>query len=251
MTEPFLSIRGVVAGYGRGDILKGVDLEVAQGGITCVIGPNGAGKSTVLKVVSGLLRPRTGVIELDGTPISGRAPREILDHGVVHVPQERSLFPSMSVWDNVLMGGYVLARTVVRSRIEEVAARFPIVGERRRAHAGSLSGGEQKIVEIARAMMLDPRVILMDEPSMGLDPKARRLVFGTVQELNRSGATVLLVEQNARSGLEIADQGAVMETGVVRLTGKADALLDDPEVARLYLGGSARSLEHPTDTGQT
>ena len=245
VANTLLSLRGVIAGYGRGDILKGVDLDVADGGITCVIGPNGAGKSTVLKVVSGLLRPRKGVIELDGHEISGRAPGEILANGIVHVPQERSLFPAMSVWDNVLMGGYVLPRRAVRVRIEQVAERFPIVRDRRHSNAGSLSGGEQKIVEIARAMMLEPRVILMDEPSMGLDPKARRLVFGTVQELNRAGATVLLVEQNARSGLEIADQGAVMETGVVRLIGKAEALLDDPGVARLYLGGSARSLEDP------
>jgi branched-chain amino acid transport system ATP-binding protein len=239
----FLSIREVVAGYGRGDILHGVDLEVEAGSITCVIGPNGAGKSTVLKAVSGLLRPRSGVIILDGETISSRSPREIVGRGIVHVPQERSLFPSMNVWDNVLMGGYVLPHAVVRRRIEEVAQRFPIVRERRRARAGSLSGGEQKITEIARAMMLKPRVVLMDEPSMGLDPKGRRVVFQTVKELNQAGTTVVLVEQNARSGLEIADRGAVMESGVVRLEGDADALLDDAEVARLYLGGAARSLE--------
>ena len=238
----FLSIRGVFAGYGRGDILTGVDLEVARGSVTCVIGPNGAGKSTVLKVVSGLLRPRQGSVSLDGHRIEGRSAREVLDRGVVHVPQERSLFPLMSVWDNVLMGGYTLPRGVVRSRIEEIAERFPIVRERRRAHAGSLSGGEQKVVEIARAMMLEPRMILMDEPSMGLDPKARATVFQTVRRLNEAGATVLLVEQNARSGLEMAHRGAVMETGAVRLEGDAHSLLDDPEVARLYLGAAARSL---------
>jgi branched-chain amino acid transport system ATP-binding protein len=239
----FLSISGVIAGYGRGDILHGVDLEVEAGSITCVIGPNGAGKSTVLKVVSGLLRPRSGVIIFDGETISSRAPREVVGRGIVHVPQERSLFPSMNVWDNVLMGGYILSRNAVRRRIEEVAQRFPIVGERRRARAGSLSGGEQKIIEIARAMMLEPRVVLMDEPSMGLDPKGRRVVFQTVKELNQAGTTVVLVEQNARSGLEIADRGAVMESGVVRLEGDAHALLDDADVARLYLGGAARSLE--------
>jgi branched-chain amino acid transport system ATP-binding protein len=245
MSDTFLSISGVIAGYGRGDILKGVDLEVERGAITCVIGPNGAGKSTVLKVLSGLLTPRTGTVVLDGETISGRSPREVLGHGVVHVPQERSLFPSMSVWDNVLMGGYVLPRATVRARIEQIAERYSIVRERRRAHAGSLSGGEQKIVEIARAMMLEPRLVLMDEPSMGLDPKARRLVFATVRELNEAGTTVLLVEQNARSGLEVANRGAVMETGTVRLEGDAHTLLDDPEVARLYLGAAARSLEHP------
>jgi branched-chain amino acid transport system ATP-binding protein len=249
MSEALLSMRGVVAGYGRGDILKGLDLEVALGGITCVIGPNGAGKSTVLKVLSGLIKPRAGVVLLDGESVAGKSPRDVLGRGVVHVPQERSLFPSMSVWDNVLMGGYVLSRATVRSRIEEVAERFHIVRERRRARAGSLSGGEQKIVEIARAMMLEPRLVLMDEPSMGLDPKSRRLVFGTVRELNQAGTTVLLVEQNARSGLEVADRGAVMETGTVRLEGDAHSLLDDPEVARLYLGAAARSIQYPTETG--
>ncbi len=238
-----LSIEGLVAGYGQGDVLRGVNLEVAGGTITCVIGPNGAGKSTVLKTVSGLLRPSRGTITLDGETLVGRSPRAVLDHGIVHVPQERSLFPLMAVWDNVLMGGYVLPdRTAARRKIEEVAARFPIVRERRHARAGSLSGGEQKIVEIARAMMLDPRIVLMDEPSMGLDPKARRTVFDTIRELNSTGATVLLVEQNARSGLAIADRGAVMESGVVRLEGVAADLLEDPEVARLYLGTAIRPV---------
>lgn len=239
-----LSIEALVAGYGQGDILRGVELEVEAGTITCVIGPNGAGKSTVLKAVSGLLRPSRGAITLDGEVISGRSPRAVLDHGVVHVPQERSLFPLMSVWDNVLMGGYVLRdRAVARRKIEAVADRFPIVRQRRHARAGSLSGGEQKIVEIARATMLDPRLVLMDEPSMGLDPKARRLVFDRIRELNSAGVTILLVEQNARSGLAIAHRGAVMETGVVRLEGVAANLLQDPEVARLYLGTAARSLD--------
>jgi branched-chain amino acid transport system ATP-binding protein len=241
-----LSIEGVVAGYGEGDILRGVNLEVAPGTITCVIGPNGAGKSTVLKVVSALLQPTRGVIRLDDEVISGRTPRAVLDRGVVHVPQERSLFPLMTVWDNVLMGGYSLrGREAVRTKIEEIAERFPVVRERRHARAGSLSGGEQKVVEIARAMMLDPRVVLMDEPSMGLDPKARRAVFATIGELNRQGATIVLVEQNARSGLAIADRGAVMESGVVRIAGAAGDLLNDPEVARLYLGNAARSIDHP------
>ncbi len=150
----------------------------------------------------------------------------------------------MTVWDNVLMGGYVLrGRKAVNEKIEAIAERFPIVRDRRHARAGSLSGGEQKIVEIARAMMLDPRVVMMDEPSMGLDPKARRVVFETIRELNAEGSTVLLVEQNARSGLAIADRGAVMESGAVRLVGLAADLLQDPEVARLYLGSAARSMD--------
>src|SRR5438477_3045510 len=150
-----LSIRGLYVRYGRSDVLRGVDLDVERGGVTCVSGPSGAGKCTMLKVVSGLLRPRAGDVALDGERISGRSARQILDHGVVHVPQERSLFPSMSVWDNVLMGGYVLSRAALRRRVDEIASKFPIVRERRRERAGSLSGGEQKLVEIARAMMLE------------------------------------------------------------------------------------------------
>jgi branched-chain amino acid transport system ATP-binding protein len=191
----------------------------------------------VLKAISGLLRPSAGSISLDGEALTGQSPRDILERGIVHVPQERSLFPLMTVWDNVLMGGYILkGRSTAAKKIEELAIRFPILRERRKSRAGSLSGGEQKIVEIARAMMLDPKIVLMDEPSMGLDPKARRVVFETVKDLSVRGITVLLVEQNARSGLSISNRGAVMETGVVRLEGDAAELLNDPEVARLYLG---------------
>jgi branched-chain amino acid transport system ATP-binding protein len=238
-----LWLEGVVAGYGRGNVLRGVNLAVEDGAITCLIGPNGAGKSTVLKTVSGLLRPKDGTILLRGEAIGGRTPQAILEQGVVHVPQERSLFPAMSVWDNVLMGGFILKdRGVLRRRIREVAERFPLVAARRHARAGSLSGGEQKIVEIARALMLDPALVLMDEPSTGLDPKARHLVFQTIIEINRAGRTVLLVEQNARSGLAIAGHGAVMDSGVVRLTGTGAGLLDDPEVVRLYLGTAGANV---------
>jgi branched-chain amino acid transport system ATP-binding protein len=230
MAPALLTIEGLTAGYGRTEILQGVDLRVEEGSITCLIGPNGAGKSTVLKSVSGLLRP-------SGVSIAGLSPQAILAHGVVHVPQERSLFPAMSVWDNVLMGGFILRdRAKVQHRAENVAERFPIVAERRHAHAGSLSGGEQKVVEIARALMLDPVLLLMDEPSTGLDPRARHAVFKTIKELNAAGRTVLLVEQNARSGLAIAHHGAVMEGGAVRIEGTGKELLNDPEVARLYLG---------------
>lgn len=240
MTTILLDLRGVVAGYGQGDVLRGVDLAVEAGQITCLIGPNGAGKSTVLKTVSGLLRPKAGAISLAGASIGGLAPAAVLAHGVIHVPQERSLFPSMTVWDNVLMGGFVLRdQSVLRRRIEDVAARFPIVGRQRHARAGSLSGGEQKMVEIARAFMLDPVLLLMDEPSTGLDPKSRRSVFETIDVINRGGTTVLLVEQNARAALAIAHHGVVMDAGVVRLRGTGSRLLDDPDVARLYLGAGA------------
>jgi branched-chain amino acid transport system ATP-binding protein len=235
-----LSLASVVPGYGAGDILKGVDLDVASGSVTCLIGPNGAGKSTVLKCVSGLLRPRLGTVTYQGQPINALSPRQRLLLGIVHVPQDRSLFPAMTVWDNLLMGGYVMTdQKLLRTRIDAAVEAFPICRQRARDHAGSLSGGEQKQVELARALILDPGLILLDEPSIGLDPKARSQVFASIRELAAAGRTVLLDEQNARSGLAASDVGAVLETGVVRLTASGASLLDDPEVARLYLGGGA------------
>lgn len=234
-----LSLQDVVAGYGAGDILKGVNLDVARGEVTCLIGPNGAGKSTVLKAVSGLLRPTSGRVVIDGDDVTRLSPKAKLRRGVVHVPQERSLFPAMTVWDNLLMGGYLLRDDAeLRRRIDAAAAVFPIVKERRSSHAGSLSGGEQKQVELARTLLFDPTLILLDEPSIGLDPRSRRAVFEAIGSLAAAGRTILLVEQNARSGLAAARRGAVLEAGVVRLVGEASHLLDDPEVARLYLGAS-------------
>ncbi len=239
-----LLLSDVVAGYGAGDILKGVSLKVVQGQVTCLIGPNGAGKSTVLKCVSGLLRPRAGSVSFGGKDITSASPRAKLGLGLVHVPQDRSLFPHMTVWDNLLMGGYSIRdQGAIRRRIEEAADLFPILGQRRHAHAGSLSGGEQKQVEIARTLLLDPRLIMLDEPSIGLDPKSRRLVFDAIGTLAASGRTVLLVEQNARSGLAASHVGAVLESGVVRLVRPAGALLTDPEVARLYLGAQAQAMD--------
>ena len=236
---PLLEIEEVTAGYGAGVILKGVNLALHRGTVMCLIGPNGAGKSTVLKTVSGLLRPKSGAVRLDGEEVTGEAPKAKLRRGVVHVPQERSLFPGMTVWDNLLMGGYLMRNhKILHERIEEAAQMFPIVTSRRTTHAGSLSGGEQKQVELARTLLFDPTLILLDEPSIGLDPKSRRLVFDAIRSLAAAGRTILLVEQNARSGLAAADQGAVLEAGLVRLTGPATHLLDDPEVARLYLGAS-------------
>jgi branched-chain amino acid transport system ATP-binding protein len=234
-----LQLHGIVAGYGQGDILRGLDLDVPAGRITCVIGPNGSGKSTVLRVISGLLAPRAGQVRHAGDDVTGRSPAAMLAHGVVHIPQDRSLFPAMSVWDNVLMGAYVDPdRDAVARRAAEIARRFPIVARRRHDLAGSLSGGEQKTVEIARSMMLDPPVLCFDEPSIGLEPRARRLIFGILAELRSDGRTILLVEQNARSGLAVADSGAVLDAGTVRLAAPADELLDSPEVGRLYLGAS-------------
>jgi branched-chain amino acid transport system ATP-binding protein len=245
-----LRFEEVYAGYGQGDILRGVDLELERGSITCVIGPNGAGKSTVLRVLSGLLKPRAGAVRLEDRPIHGLSPAAILEQGIVHVPQDRSLFPLMTVWDNLLIGGHSIRdRALVRRRADEVAERFPIIRERRNERAGALSGGQQKLIEIARALMLEPRLVLLDEPTMGLDAKSRHAVFETIEQLNEGGRTVLLVEQNARLGLSISDVGAVMDMGVVRLVGPGAALLDDPRVAELYLGGAPR--EEPAGEART
>jgi branched-chain amino acid transport system ATP-binding protein len=243
-SSQLLSLQDVVAGYGAGDILKGVNLEVDRGEVTCLIGPNGAGKSTALKAVSGLLRPTSGRVLVDGEDVTWLSPKAKLLRGVVHVPQERSLFPAMTVWDNLLMGGYLLrdAKELGR-RIDAAASVFPIVNERRRSQAGALSGGEQKQVELARTLLFDPTLILLDEPSIGLDPKSRRLVFDAIGSLAAAGRTILLVEQNARSGLAAAHHGAVLEAGAVRLVGKASDLLEDPEVARLYLGAGRASTD--------
>jgi branched-chain amino acid transport system ATP-binding protein len=238
MSDPVVSLRSVVAGYGAGDILKGVDLDVGAGTVTCLIGPNGAGKSTVLKCISGLLRPRSGSVTYRGTEISRLSPRQRLTRGIVHVPQDRSLFPAMTVWDNLLMGGYAMAdQKEVRRRVELAADAFPLCRQRAREHAGSLSGGEQKQVELARTLVLDPTLVLLDEPSIGLDPRSRKHVFTSIRSLAERGITVLLVEQNARSGLAASDVGAVLETGTVRLVDSGQGLLENPDVARLYLGG--------------
>ena len=248
-----LRLTGVTAGYGAGLILKGIDLAVETGKVLCLIGPNGSGKSTVLKTISGLLRPEDGQVVFRGEDISRLSSRERLTRGVIHVLQDRSLFPGMTVWENVLMGAFILSdKALIRRRVERVATLFPIVAERRHAAAGSLSGGEQKQVELARSLMLDPALVLLDEPSIGLDQKARKSVFAAIAALARDGRTVLLVEQNARSGLAVADQAAVLEGGRIALSGTGEGLLNDPEVARLYLGagaggamGAAVAASHP------
>jgi branched-chain amino acid transport system ATP-binding protein len=236
-----LSLTDVTAGYGAGLVLKGVNLNVEKGQIVCVIGPNGSGKSTVLKTISGLLGVKSGTVMFNGEEISGMTSRRRLDLGIVHVPQDRSLFPGMTVRENMMMGAFILTdHKLIEERMEKATELFPIVRQRSSAMAGSLSGGEQKQVEVARSLMLDPALILLDEPSIGLDPKSRKLVFESIKALAADGRTILLVEQNARSGLAVSTMGAVLEAGKVALTGKGVDLLDDPEVARLYLGAKAK-----------
>jgi branched-chain amino acid transport system ATP-binding protein len=240
--EPALVVEGVFAGYGGGDVLRDVSLEVVQGGITCVVGPNGAGKSTLLRAVSGLIRPRLGQITLHGQPIVGKSPRQILKLGVVQVPQNHSLFREMTVRENIGLGGYILSdRKLTEQRLDAVLAMFPQVTAWLGQKAGSLSGGQQRLVEFARCLMLDPAVVVLDEPSMGLAPKALKSGFDAVRMMHAQGKTILLVEQNARAGLRLSTHGVVLENGQVRLAGSGKEVLEHPEIGALYLGGAVTS----------
>jgi len=234
-----LKIDDLVAGYGGGDVLRGVSLDVVEGGITCVVGPNGAGKSTLMATISGLLRPRLGSIMLDGQNLAGRSPRQVLQLGVVQVPQNHSLFRDMTVRENVELGGYILTdKTLTTRRLAAVFEVFPQIAGWAGQKAGSLSGGQQRLVEFARALMLEPRLLMLDEPSMGLAPKILRTVFDAIRQMNGAGTTILLVEQNARAGLRLSTHGVVMENGRVRLSGTGREVLENPEIGALYLGGA-------------
>ncbi len=233
-----LSVEDVTAGYGKMDILHGLSLHVETGEIVSIIGPNGAGKSTAFKAIMGFVRPRQGSIRFNGQEITGLPPHLVVRRGLAYVPQGRIVFPQMTVLENLEMGAYIERdRARVAAALERVYRLFPVLAERRRQRAGTMSGGEQQMVAIARALMTTPSLILLDEPSLGLAPKFVALIFDKLQEMRAAGYTLVLVEQNAARALAIADRGYVLELGRNRFEGPGPRLLADPEVKRLYLGG--------------
>jgi branched-chain amino acid transport system ATP-binding protein len=236
-----IEFRQVVAGYSPTlTILNELSFVARDAEITLLIGPNGAGKSTALKTLFGLLAPRSGDIRLADKSVAGTRPRDMLAHGVAFVPQGRNLFGSLSVLHNLELGGITLPRPLLDERIGEVLERFPRIRERLRNQASTLSGGEQKQLEIGRALLLRPRVILIDEPSIGLSPLISQEVFRLLRTLADAGTTVLMVEQNVRSALKFADRALVLEMGRLALDRPADELLHDPNLNRLFLGGSVQ-----------
>ncbi|MGB9055765.1 MAG: ABC transporter ATP-binding protein [Pseudolabrys sp.] len=234
-----LSIRGLRSGYGKIEVLHDVTLDVARGQIVTLIGANGAGKTTLLKTISGLLRPSAGSITFEGKSIVRRPPHKIVELGISHVPEGRAILKRMTVIDNLRMGAYVRTDSEIAEDIETALARFPLLSERRLQIAGTLSGGEQQMLAIGRALVARPRLLLFDEPSLGLAPKIVSQIFLTLRELKNEGKTVLLVEQNARQALRVADHGYVLERGRIIYSGSGEELLNMPEVQRTYLGQSA------------
>ncbi len=233
-----IEITGLVAGYGGLDILHGVDLSVGRGGITCLVGPNGAGKSTLLKAVSGVLRPRSGSVVIDGADLTGHDPAAVLRAGVAQVPQRNGLFTKLTVRQNVLMGAYVIRnrRQHVQDRYEELAETFPILAARPGVPAGALSGGQRRMVEFARALMLEPTVVLLDEPTLGLDPASLAIIGESIRAMIAAGTTILMVEQNVRFGLSIATHATVLTAGTVALSGTTTEIAAHPGLMDLFFG---------------
>jgi ABC-type branched-subunit amino acid transport system ATPase component len=234
-TAPLLRAEGIIAGYGEVEILHGVSVSVNEGEIVAVIGPNGAGKSTLLKTIFGLVPVRGGAVRLDGEDITNLAPDRLVHEGISFVPQTENVFPSLTIGENLEMGAFV-RRDALHERLERVYGLFPDIASRRGHRAGKLSGGQRQMLALARALMLDPRLLLLDEPSASLSPRMVDSVFEKIAEINRGGTAILLVEQNAREALAFSSRAYVLATGENRFEGAASGLLDDEEVGRLYLG---------------
>ncbi|SFD00087.1 branched-chain amino acid transport system ATP-binding protein [Bosea sp. CRIB-10] len=240
MTTPILELDGVVGGYGAMTILNGTTFKVPRAAITTVIGPNGAGKSTVFKAIFGLLKVREGHIRLEGREITNWNQRKLLEAGICYVPQGRNIFPELSVRHNIELGAVAAGShiTDMPKRIEAALDRFPSLRAKANVQASTLSGGQQKQLEIVRGLLLDPKLVLIDEPSIGLSPMLVQETFDILKELRAKGVTILMIEQNARSALEISDEGLVLELGQTRMQGPAASILADPRVAQLFLGGA-------------
>ncbi|KRR16473.1 ABC transporter ATP-binding protein [Bradyrhizobium lablabi] len=239
MSDAILDVQGLVGGYGKMTILNGTSFSVPAGSITTVIGPNGAGKSTVFKAIFGLLKLREGKVVFKGRDVTGLSQRELLNAGICYVPQGRNIFPELSVRDNIQLGA-VVARDIadLPARIEAALDKFPVLRKKAAQQASTLSGGEQKQLEIVRGLLLNPQLVLIDEPSIGLSPLMVQQTFNILKELRDRGVSILMIEQNARSALEISDYGIVLELGQTRLVDKADRVLNDPRIGQLFLGGA-------------
>ena len=231
-----LKVNDIHVYYGKIHAVKGVSFEVNEGEIVSLIGANGAGKSTILKTVSGLMHPKSGTIEFMGKDIAHMEPNKIVTKGLVHVPEGRRVFAHMSVMENIEMGAYILGK-VPEEAVEDVFTRFPRLKERRKQEAGTLSGGEQQMLAMGRAMMSEPKLLMLDEPSMGLAPILVEQIFDIIRELHKSGATILLVEQNAQMALQVANRAYVLETGKITLAGSGKELLESDSIKKAYLGG--------------
>lgn len=236
MSDIMLKVNDINVYYGSIHAIKDISFEVRKGQIVTLVGANGAGKSTTLQTISGLLHSKTGSIEFLGKNLAGVAPHKIVEHGLAHVPEGRRVFLQMSVEENLEMGAYTRPRSEIDDGIADVYSRFPRLKERRKQVAGTLSGGEQQMLAMGRALMSHPKILLLDEPSMGLSPLYVSEIFKTIQEINKSGTTILLVEQNARKALSIADRAYVLETGTIAFSGKASELAGNDQIKKAYLG---------------
>ena len=232
-----LILKDIHAGYGRTEVLKGISLQVEKGEIVTILGANGAGKTTTIMTISGLVRRKEGNITLDGERMDDLSPTEVVKRGVIQVPEGRRIFPRLSVLENLEMGAFLRKDKIgIREDLDKTFQQFPVLKERRRQLGGTLSGGEQQMLAIARALMSRPRVLLLDEPSLGLSPILVDTIFTILQEINEAGTTILLVEQNARMALSIASRGYVFETGSIKFQGTSLELLENPQVKEAYLG---------------